>query len=168
LLETDKINLILQDKSVEALQILIQSISDKHQLTPDELLGAITSKHDTDDIPLSAFDTNKLSALEIVTKYLKENRNKKNSEIAQLLDRNDRTVWSTYNNANSKHPQALDIQSGLDFIPVFIFRNRKMSVLENLVIYLKDTLNFSFSKISKILKKDYQTIYTTYRRGVSK
>ena len=119
------------------------------------------------NIPLSVFSIKKLSTLEIIVKYFKENLHKKYHEIALILNRNDRTIWSTYHNSIKKFKGPLFVK-GPDFVPVSIFSSRKKSVLESLVVYLKDNLGYSYTKISRLLKKDYQTIYTSYRRGKSK
>jgi len=156
----------LQSK-VEALALILEDIFSEHNLSPEDVIKALSSRT-KEKIPLSAFSNSKLSALEIIVKYLKENKNKKYSEIARLLNRDDRTIWSTYNNAKKKQTGPLSIKKKQPkdqiSIPVSIFSSRKTSVLESLVIYLKN-LNYTFSQIAKFLKKDYQTIYTSYRRG---
>jgi hypothetical protein len=152
----------LQDK-VQQLAVVLDDLFSDYNVSPQEVLQAL-AKRKEDNIPLSAFKTKNLSSFEVIVKYLKENQGKKYSEIARLTNRNDRTIWSTYSHAISKCPHTLDI-SGPVFIPVFIFSKRDKSVLETLVIYLKETLGFSFKKIAILLSKNYQTIYTSYRRG---
>ena len=157
---------ILKDKSVEAVKLLLETISTKYNISEEELFNSITGKTEN-NIPLSIFSTEKLSTLEIIVKYFKEVLNKKYHEIALILNRNDRTIWSTYHNSIKKFKGPLFVK-GPDFVPVSIFSSRKKSVLESLVVYLKDNLGYSYTKISRLLKKDYQTIYTSYRRGKSK
>ncbi len=156
---------LLEDKSVVAIKLLLETISNKYNISQEELFNSIYETKDN-NIPLSVFSTDKLSALEIIVKYFKENLNKKYHEIALLLNRNDRTIWSTYNNSIKKFKGPLLIK-GPDTVPVSIFYSRKRSVLESLVIYLRHK-EYSFSDIAHLLKKDYQTIYTSYRRGISK
>lgn len=163
-ISTQRLEEISKDKSVEALKILLETIADKHKVSKEDLLTTLSIKEE--GIPIGAFSS-KLSTFEVVVKYLKENSGKKYSEIARLLHRDDRTIWSTYNNSQKKHSAPLSLL-GQIFIPVFIFSTREKSVLETLVSYLKDEKNISFSEISKLLKKDYQTIYTSYRRGMSR
>jgi len=104
----------------------------------------------------------------MIVKYLKENCKKTLHEIAVLLNRNDRTIWSTYNNSIKKQDTPFMISPTDIFIPLTIFSSRTDSVLESLIIYLKDKLGFSFSQISNLLIKDYQTIYTSYKRAIPK
>jgi hypothetical protein len=155
----------LQQK-VEALALILEDIFTEYNLSPEDVLQALSTRT-KETIPLSVFSNEKLSALEIIVKYFKENKNKKYSEIARLLNRDDRTIWSTYNNAKKKQTGPLSKKKSQIYIPVSIFSSRKTSVLESLVIYLKN-LNYTFSQIAKFLKKDYQTIYTSYRRGLAK
>jgi len=53
-------------------------------------------------------------------------------------------------------------------IPLNIFLPRNLSVLESLVFYLKKDHDLSFNDISKLLGKNYQTIWTVYRRALIK
>jgi hypothetical protein len=52
-------------------------------------------------VPLSIFP-NKIGALEAIVKYLKENIKMNYSEIAELLNRDDRTIWTVYQRALKK------------------------------------------------------------------
>jgi len=130
---------ILKDKSVAAVKLLLETISNKYDISEEELFNSITGKTVDNNIPLSVFSTEKLSTLEIIVKYFKEVLNKKYHEIALILNRNDRTIWSTYHNSIKKFKGPLLVK-GPDFVPVSIFSSRKKSVLESLVVYLKDDL----------------------------
>ncbi len=164
-ISTEQIELLTKDKSVEALKLLLEHFREQYKIQPEQLLELISGKTKKEDIPLTAFNNDRLSSLEIIVKYLKENISKNYHEIALLLNRDDRTIWSTYNNSIKKNKSPLKIGETAVFIPLQIFSYRKKSVLETLVVYLKDNLDYSFTKISELLLKDYQTIYTTYRRG---
>lgn len=153
------------EQSINALTQILDKLFLEHGITPEQLLTAIVHNK-TVSIPISAF-SNKLSVLEIVVKYLREKKDMKYSEIARLLNRDDRTIWSTYNNTLKKS-KFLDIKPTNTYVPVSIFSSRTSSTLESLVIHLKETLGYSFNKISSLLRKDYQTIYTSYRRGKAK
>ncbi|MEK6826784.1 MAG: hypothetical protein AABX90_04100 [Nanoarchaeota archaeon] len=52
-------------------------------------------------IPVSIFQ-NKLGALENIVLYLKDELNLSYHNIAELLERNDRTIWTMYNRAKNK------------------------------------------------------------------
>jgi hypothetical protein len=160
--------LLGKDKSLEALKLLLEHFKEEYALSSEQILELVAGKTKLEGIPLTAFFNEKLSSLEIIVKYIKENLGKTYHETAVLLNRDDRTIWSTYNNSTKKYKAALAIKPSTVFIPFSIFASRSHSILESLVIYLKDNLGFSFNKISEITVKDYQTIYTTCRRARQK
>ncbi|MCH8022673.1 MAG: hypothetical protein IH932_02890 [Thaumarchaeota archaeon] len=53
-------------------------------------------------IPTSIFRDRSLSVLEAIAEYLKEQEGMRYSEIAKLLNRDDRTIWTAYNRAKAK------------------------------------------------------------------
>jgi hypothetical protein len=117
----------------------------------------------TEGIPISAFKT-KLSGLEIITKYLKEIENKSFKEISKTLNRSQSTIYNTYKCSKIKYIGILDTSDTSITIPYGVFTNRKFSVLESIVSYLKDHQKLSLQQISHKLKKSYNTIKTVYRR----
>ena len=110
-------------------------------------------------IPISIFKNH--SPLEALVKYLKESLNLSLSEISRLLNRDQRTIWITYNNAKKKIKEFS--VSGKILIPINIFHNRSLSILENIVYYLHQK-EISLNKISNVLNRDYKTIWTVYDR----
>ncbi len=113
-------------------------------------------------IPVSIFSNS--SPLESLVKYLKENAGLRFIEVAKLTKRDQRTIWATYNHIIKKKIN-LRINSKI-LIPVSIFSNRKLSVLENLILYLNK--NFTLKQISLIINRDYKTIWTCYNRSKKK
>ena len=55
------------------------------------------------NIPSYIFKDRKLSVLEAIVKYLKEERQLSYHEIAVLLKRDDRTIWTVYNRVKKKY-----------------------------------------------------------------
>ena len=53
-------------------------------------------------------------------------------------------------------------------IPSFIFKDRRLSVLEAIVEYLKDEKKLTFHQIAVILNRDDRTIWTCYSRAKKK
>jgi len=53
-------------------------------------------------IPVSVFSNRKLTALEAVVYYLKDYCSFSYHEIAVLLNRDDRTIWTVYNRRKKK------------------------------------------------------------------
>ena len=55
------------------------------------------------NIPSHIFKNRKLKVLEALVKYLKEERQLSYHEIAVLLNRNDRTIWTVYSRVKKKN-----------------------------------------------------------------
>ncbi|MEM4268387.1 MAG: sigma factor-like helix-turn-helix DNA-binding protein [Candidatus Woesearchaeota archaeon] len=53
-------------------------------------------------------------------------------------------------------------------IPVEIFKDRGVAVLESLVEYLKDTYGLSYAEIGRLLNRNERTVWTVYRRAKEK
>lgn len=53
-------------------------------------------------IPSSIFRDRSLSVLEVMVEYFREIKGMKYSEIARLLNRDDRTIWTVYKRAKEK------------------------------------------------------------------
>ena len=53
-------------------------------------------------------------------------------------------------------------------IPLEVISNRKLSVLESIVFYLKEEKHLSYRKIASLLNRDDRTIWTCYSRAKKK
>ena len=53
-------------------------------------------------------------------------------------------------------------------LPLEIFRDRSLSVLEVISEYLHDELKLSFHEIAKLMNRDDRTIWTCYHRAKKK
>ena len=156
---------IKEDKSFQILKLAADELKLRYDISDDELLRLIKQPASKEIlIPISVFETHNLSALEIVCKYLKEELDLGYSKIASLLNRNSRTIWATYNNALLKRKEKLLVKDSKFYIPILIFTNRKLSVLESIVSYLKDNFNLRYSEISVLLNRDERNIWTVYNR----
>ncbi len=119
-------------------------------------------------IPSSLFSNRNMGSLEIISKYLKENQSLTYAQISKITNRNPRTIWTSYNNAKNKRKQRFNIKNEKYQIPCEIFSQRSQGPLEAIVIYLKDEKKLSFKEISKILKREYSTIWISYKNGKRK
>ena len=118
-------------------------------------------------IPLSIIKNN--SSLEAIVVYLKDALQLKFSEISSLLNRNPRTIWATYSKAKKKDVKKSVASAGDEIlIPSSILSSRRLSILESIVLFLKEDQDLSFNQISALLGKNYRTIWTVYRRGLLK
>ncbi len=114
------------------------------------------------EIPLSAFRHGE-SGLKAITKYLKEQKNLTYSGIAKALNRNPRTIWSTYDKT-TKTP--------LEYAPsrtinTLVLANRKLSILEAIAAHLKKE-GLTLKQISLELGKSPKTIWTVLERAKNK
>lgn len=57
------------------------------------------------DVPVGLFRDRSLAALEIMVEYLHDDKKLAFCEIAKLLNRDDRTIWTVYNRAKKKRRQ---------------------------------------------------------------
>ena len=64
------------------------------------------------------------------------------------------------------HAQIVD--KGFIEIPTFLFKDRKVAVLEALVEYLKDHKGLTYHEIALLLNRDDRTIWTVYHRAKKK
>jgi len=58
------------------------------------------------DIPLRILQDRTLAVLESIVEYLKEEKCLKYSEIAKLLNRDQRTIWTVYSRSKKKRKAA--------------------------------------------------------------
>ncbi len=75
----------------------------------------------------------------------------------------------TYRNARKKLEQRFVIDEIPAYsIPVSILKDRKLSVLENITAYFKDTFGLTYHKIALLLNRNDRTIWTVYQRAKKK
>ncbi len=145
-------------------QAKYEELKDKAGTTTKQLHNKITNQV---LIPTNIF-INELSSLETVCKYLKENKNLKNIDIASLVGRDSKSVWQAYNSSKKKHSRKF-VEKKFDYtFPVIILQNRNLSVLENIVYYLKQNYNLSYHDIAVLLKRDERTIWTVWNNILKK
>jgi hypothetical protein len=139
----------------------------EENLTQNEIITMLEKDNEI-FLPVSIFENRKLGVLEIIVKYLREELNYSLKEIGVFLNRNNKSIWSSLSCANKKYPDRI-IESDCSFvIPLSIFKNRSLAVLEVLVMYLKNRYELKFSQIGRILCRDHRTIWTVYNRAKKK
>lgn len=114
-------------------------------------------------LPLSIFST-RLSALQAIVRYLHETRHLSFSEIAALLNRSQKTVWTTYQAARD---EPFDYDAYVLSIPIARFSSRALAPLETIVAYLVE-LGFSNVDAARLLRLDPRTTWTVKRRAQRK
>lgn len=119
-------------------------------------------------IPVSVFENRKLSTLELVARYLKEEKQLSFSEIAAILNRSQRNIWLSYQRAKQKQSEKLKIPESKFFIPASRFADLEFSMLEHVVSYLKETYQLSLTEISVLIHRSLKTVWTVDARAKKK
>lgn len=119
-------------------------------------------------LPLSVFNNHYLSALEAITKYIKEELGLNYRQISFLLNRDERTIWGAYNNSKRKMAQKFALDYSRFYIPVPVLEDRSLSVLEAIIEYLKEELQLRYCQIASLLNRDDRTVWTVYHRAKKK
>jgi len=162
----------IQKGLLEAVYGLIYELKDKYNISSEELFELIKSeqlklKEEKEiNIPISIFSIKEMGPAESIVKYLKENLGLRFSEIAKILNRDDRTIWITYRNAQKKMKAPVKTEKILKDkmqIPVSALSDRRLSILESVVNFLKEK-KFANAEIAEILDKDPRNIHTFYAR----
>lgn len=145
---------IVEEKIVTTATLVSRS-------TTPEVTVTFSAQSETtvDAVPLSIF-SGELSGLRALVKYLHEQRQYSFSLIASILNRDPRTIWTTYAAAKDI-PSAS--QSTASFVPLHIFADRDASILEHLVYHLKQS-GLTFAAIARTLNKDQRTVWTAFHR----
>ena len=73
----------------------VAELCSKLGLTEREVLQLLKERKESVQIPVSVFENGSLSGLELVCKYLKDELGIRIADIAKLLNRDYRTVWTT-------------------------------------------------------------------------
>tara|TARA_Y100000294_G_C8497685_1_gene313465 strand:- start:428 stop:910 length:483 start_codon:yes stop_codon:yes gene_type:complete len=145
-------NSLSRDEKIELLHSWILSLKEK----PSKEI-----------VPISIFDNDKLSTFEALVKYMKENLKLRFVVIASLLNRSDKTIWTTYNKARKKFPKEFDSVVSDINIPIDSFSDRKFTIFESLVAYLKN-YGLTNHEIAVKLHRDDRTIWSVYDRAKKK
>ena len=148
----------------ETMNLLIKEMRKKYKLTRKEIMELSEVKKMS--IPVTIF-SEKLGSLESLTKYMKENLEMSYREIAEELNRDQRTIWTVYKKAKEKQKEQIDVKETKIFLPASIFKDRKLTILESIIVYLKEK-GMKYSEIAKLLERDQRNIWTIYSRAVKK
>jgi len=146
----------------------------RQDLSSQEIIDLIKKLLEVPDkeeikVPISVFKNDKLGSLETIVKYLRENLLLSFKQIASLTNRNDVALAVSYRNAKRKLEAKFAIEEISPYsLPVKILQDRKLSVLENIVSYLKDTFGLAYHKIALLLNRNDRTIWTVYQRAKKK
>jgi hypothetical protein len=151
-----------KEDKLEIFVILAEDLKDSHDVSVEEIF----QKKEI-FIPIGAFNNGKLSCLENTVKYLKENLGLKFSAISKLLNRSNKTIWTTYSNASKKLPSSFPDLSKKEMVPISIISDRALSTFEGIVVFLKKK-GHSNHEIALMMQRDDCTIWSIYDRAKKK
>lgn len=154
----------ISDKDFVKLRYYFEEVRKEYKLTDKEILQELTKEP---KIPVSIFNET-LSGLETISKYLKENLNLSYKTIGRLLNRSEKTIWQAHFYSKKKFPQKFVVKETKFLIPVSVLSNRNLSILESIVLHLKDFAGLRLYEIASLLKRDHSTIWTVYHRAKQK
>ena len=162
-----KFKFLSKDDKIKLISYFVSEAKRLHDLSEEEifqsLVGYAISKQKEISIPVGIFANDVLGSLEAIVKFLKEEEKLKFSKIAKLLNRSNKTIWTTYHNSIKKMPSSFGSISRDILIPASVFSNRSFSTLECVVGFIKD-FGYSNHEVALMLHLDDRTIWTVYDR----
>jgi len=162
-LNSDIKDKIVSDDLFLRLDAIIDDLKQKYKTNDQEIIDLIEKR--ALKLPLSVFSQTNLSTSEIVVKFLKEERNLGFHEIAQLVNRDDRTIWGAYHRSKEKTTERFSIKKSKYHVPVSVFSDRNIGFLEALSEFCHDSLQLKYSQIARIIDRDDRTVWTAYNRA---
>jgi len=154
----------LEKDDKKFLELFISHLKEEHNLS-DKKISRLLTKTPELLIPATIFKIRQLSPLEALTKFLKENKSLSYHKIASLLNRNDRTIWTTYQRANKKYPKKILPKQTKLHLQISTFQKKKLTIFESLIQFLKDSSKLSFHEIALLLNRNDRTVWTIYSRS---
>lgn len=130
----------------------------------EEILSTLKEK---ETFPITILHE-KLTVLESLVKFLREEKNYSLRKIAELLGRNEKNIWHAYHNATEKLPTRMRVEASSILVPLDIFSENRLAPLESLVLFLKDKHKLSFAEIARLLSRNASTVRTSYTRAKKK
>jgi len=122
----------------------------------------ITTIETERSIPVSVFAAD-IPALEAATLYLRDKQLLSYQKIADILQKNYKTIYTAYQRAKKKK---LPVKRIIQF-PIDILTD-KLTVFESVVKHLHEEQEISLSKIAQILHRDKRNIWQIYANAKAK
>lgn len=171
--------MVKQKKTVFNEKDAIKILSSKYGFKEDELQSILiqnlktpitTSSSIANKLPVSIIKNDKLSPLEAIVTFLRENRDLTYKEIGRLLSREPKTLAVTYSAARKKTSEKIIPTTDTIYLEFSIFAAHpecNLSILETVCNSLKKS-GMRHSQIARILGKSQKTIWTVCNRAEQK
>ena len=149
---------------LETIRMIAEELSERYKLSKSEISGIFNLNKES--IPATIF-SKEIGGLEALCKYMHENLNMSYHEIALAINRDDRTIWTAYQKAVRKMSRPLEVKETRMILPVSIFKNRRLTVLESAIIYMKSK-GLRYNEISNLINRNQKNVWTIYSRAIKK
>ncbi len=149
------------------LQQVISKLREKDQLDLPNLINLYQRSTPEKLLPLSIFTTS-LYPIEAITKYFHEEEKLSFSQIAEILNRNPRNIWTAYHRALQKQKKPFPKLPEQFLLPLHLFLHRVHTPQEALVLYLKKTYQLSNKKIANLINSSPNSVAVLIKRAEGK
>ena len=157
-----------QDKDkFDSIRSNLAYLKNKYGLEEADALKISLEKGREIEIPIGIFEW-KLSPLESLVKFLKENKKFSLSRIARYLNRDDRTIWLTYHNSVIKQKDVLAVNEGRINFPITVFSDRRYSVLESICLFAIQRHSLRIVALAGMMRRNPSSLWTVYKRALAK
>lgn len=158
--------------SISSRNFLKQVLTTMHQeqnLQLEDILALFQEIKQEITIPLSIFSS-KTPPVEALCSYLSNSQKMSYREIAILLGRNEKSIWSIVKKSKQKKPSLKNSSKALEkyFLPLSVIQNNSHTLLENIIIYLRTTYKLKNPQIAKLLHKSPNSIAVLAKRAREK
>lgn len=153
--------------SQQLLKQLLLQLHSTQDFQLDQLLTVYNDVTKEHNIPLSIFSYN-LHPAEALCKYLKEKKGLSYQEIAVLLNRHPKSVWSSYQRSHKKMRKQFPLKTEHYHLPLSLFNNRSYSLLEGVVLYMNQIHKLSNKQLAALLGKSSNSIAVLAKRAREK
>ena len=169
-IESDKARLNHEElkRNLDTIDVFIKGVCEKYNLTSIEVLNLLSGEKKPDSVPSYILKDTNLGVLEAVAKYLKEELGLTYHKIAEMLKRDDRVVWVTYNKALQKRKERFHPEKPSVDIPLSVFTDENLGPLESVSKFLIEEIKMEYSEAAKLLNRDSRSIWACYKRANDK
>ncbi len=147
-------------------QVLLELHQQQH-LQLDQLINVYQEIQGDRNIPISVF-SGKQNPAEALCLFLKENQKLSFPKISEILNRDPKSVWGTYQRAKRRSKKRSVAISDKYTIPLQLFHDRSKSLLEHVVFYLHQVHQLTNPQITKLLHRSPNSIAVLYKRAREK
>ena len=153
------------------LRHVLQELHQQEHLQLDQLVRIYQDIQRDINVPLTIF-AGKRNPAEALCLFLKEHKKLTNQKIAEVLSRDSRSIWGTYQRAKKRNKNNNNLQnhqvSEKYSIPLQLFSNRSLSLLEHIILYLHQVHQLTNPQIAKLLERSPNSIAVLYKRAREK